>query len=341
MLPTLEKVESMKRQSAKGRLMLLERPKPLKTFIRVIELWLPTADRSALEFGGGLYGPLSDFKAVSQATRFWYDEGLPGKAWAQRHPIVLKDLENSYFKRGAQAAAVGLTCGIALPIFAGPTLKAVLVFFCGSDDEHVGAIETWSTQRGSPGFMGLIDGYYGTAELFEWKSRSTQFSRGLGLPGQVWKSEMPLIMTKLFRPGQFLRWEQAQEVGVTTGLGVPYSYDPNRPWVVTFLSALGTPIARRFEIWVPGLAPDTFILQSDSCDATANLAETYANAVVTKGGGLIGRVLQTGLPQIVENVSGEPAMMKASLERAGVTSAVAMPILDEAGGSKAVVAWYF
>ncbi len=321
--------------------MLLERPNPVKTFIRVTEIWVPNADRSALEFGGGLYGPLLDFKAASQATRFLYDEGLPGKAWAQRHPIVLKDLENSYFKRGAEATAVGLTCGIALPIFAGPTLQAVLVFFCGSDEEHVGAIETWSTQSRSPSFMGLIDGYYGTAELFEWKSRSTQFARGLGLPGQVWQSGMPVVMPNLFRPGQFLRWEQAQEVGVTTGLGIPYTYDPNRPWVVTFLSARGTPIARRFEIWVPGSSPDTMVFHSGTCDSVPDFAESYAGMALAAGDGIVGRVAKTGAPNIIETNEGEPAVTKASLARAGLSSAVAMPILDDDGRSKAVVAWYF
>ena len=30
---------------------------------------------------------------------FGYDEGLPGKAWAARHPILLKDLQQPYFRR--------------------------------------------------------------------------------------------------------------------------------------------------------------------------------------------------------------------------------------------------
>ena len=42
------------------------------------------------------------------------------------------------------AAAEGLTCGIALPIFAGDFLTAVLVIFCGDDQAHAGAIELWA-----------------------------------------------------------------------------------------------------------------------------------------------------------------------------------------------------
>ncbi|WP_245318451.1 hypothetical protein [Bradyrhizobium sp. DOA1] len=44
----------------------------------------------------GLYGEgLSAFKAVSEDLRFGYDEGLPGKAWASGHPVILTKFANS------------------------------------------------------------------------------------------------------------------------------------------------------------------------------------------------------------------------------------------------------
>src|SRR5882757_1967184 len=88
---------------------------PMKTFIRVTEIWVPSQDRSKLQFLDGLYGPLGEFRAVSEQMRFGYDEGLPGKAWAKGHPIILKKFESSYFKRTEAAKAVGLTCGVAVP----------------------------------------------------------------------------------------------------------------------------------------------------------------------------------------------------------------------------------
>ena len=114
----------------------------MKTFIRVVELWVPDRARMRLEFGGGLYDEgLSAFKAVSEELHFGYDEGLPGKAWACAHPVILTKFANSYFKRTDQAVAAGLTCGVAVPVFAGEFLQAVLVLFCGDDEAHVGAIE--------------------------------------------------------------------------------------------------------------------------------------------------------------------------------------------------------
>ena len=90
----------------------------------------------ALQFLDGLYGPLSEFRAVSEQMRFGFDEGLPGKAWASGHPVILKKFENSYFRRTEAAKAVGLTCGVAVPVFAGEQLTAVVVFFCGDDEAH-------------------------------------------------------------------------------------------------------------------------------------------------------------------------------------------------------------
>ncbi len=177
----------------------------MQTFIRVTEIWLPNRDRSRLEFGDGLYGPLGDFRAVSERTSFAYDEGLPGKAWAARHPIILKDLQTSYFRRGEAAKEAGLTSAVALPVMAGDILLAVVVFLCGDDAEHVGAIELWRNDAAVNAEVGLVDGYYGTADAFGWLSRNTKFPRGSGLPGLAWQQGLPVVLHDLGRAHSFLR----------------------------------------------------------------------------------------------------------------------------------------
>jgi hypothetical protein len=156
-----------------------EAVRPMKTFIRVVELWVPDRTRTRLEFGGSLCSEeFSEFKAVSENALFAYDEGLPGKAWASGHPVILTKFANSYFKRTDEAAEAGLTCGVALPVFAGEFLMAVMVVFCGDDVRHVGAIELWHNDPQRSHEMGLVDGYYGTADMFEFNSRHTRFPRG-------------------------------------------------------------------------------------------------------------------------------------------------------------------
>jgi hypothetical protein len=300
----------------------------MQTFIRVTEIWLPNRDRSRLEFGDGLYGPLGDFRAVSERTSFAFDEGLPGKAWAARHPIILKDLQTSYFRRGEAAKEAGLTSAVALPVMAGDILLAVVVFLCGDDAEHVGAIELWHNHAAVNAEMGLVDGYYGTADAFGWLSRNTKFTRGSGLPGLAWRAGLPVVLHDLGRAHSFLRWEDGAKVGLNKGMAIPYrDEEAGRTWVMTFISAQGTPIARRFELWALDPRQDGMVLQAGDGDPDpAGEGSAAPASPVARGEGLVGRAW-SGCSPLVE---GGP----------GTGSAVAIPFLNGARIT-AVVVWRF
>jgi hypothetical protein len=314
---------------------------PVKTsFIRVVEIWHPTPDGKQLQFLDGYYGPLVEFRAVSETMRFGFDEGLPGKAWASGHPIILKQLANSYFKRAEAAQAAGLTCGVAMPVMAGDDIKAVVVLFCGDDDAHVGAIELWHNDPDRSFEMRLVDGYYGSAEIFEFNSKYTKFPRGFGLPGRVWKANMPLIVKDLYRSRSFLRWKEAVEIGINRGLGIPYPHASGQTWVMTFLSALDTPIARRFEIWVPNEAGSGLTFQSGDCDQNTQLVADYQSVTIGKGEGTIGEVWRGSVPAVRANIADDRSPAGRSAAAAALKAMVAMPIIDERG-VKAVVVWYF
>ncbi|MEJ2016682.1 MAG: GAF domain-containing protein [Limibacillus sp.] len=300
---------------------------PVRTFIEVTEVWVPKDGRLILD--GGDYGELKDFAAVSGEESFAKGEGLPGKAWAEAKPIVLKEFEGSYFKRAEAAKAAGLTSAVAVPVFAGDALKAVLVVLCANDDARTGAIEVWAARDD---ILKLDDGYYGAAKHFEWVSQHTQFPRGQGLPGGVWASGMPMLMRDLGSGYRFIRAESAGQAGLTTGLGLPVPTPGGADYVLTLLSARGTPIARRFELW----------------DARSTTVGKQKKAVLTDGlcaregaiwnkerrvnawQGVIGRVLGSGVPVAA---SGAPGLA------AGYDSIVALPIhLD--GELAHIVAWY-
>ncbi|WP_425049551.1 GAF domain-containing protein [Psychromarinibacter sp. S121] len=305
---------------------------PAKTFIEVTEVWVPDGDR--LKLAEGNYGGLEEFAAASRRESFAMGEGLPGKAWAEKRPVVLKGFDGSYFKRTEAATAAGLTSAVAIPVFDGKTLKAVLVVLCGDDDERTGAIEVWHEQDG---LLMLDDGYYGAAKHFEWVSQHTHFPRGQGLPGGVWSSETPILMRDLGSGYRFIRADSAAKAGLTTGLGLPIPVPGGKTFVLTLLSAKGTPIARRFEIWDArsarnGAANEARLI--DGICAREGALWDPDNAgnerVVKAWQGAIGRVLGTGVP-LVEG--GKPGLAN------GYDSMVALPIhLD--GELSHVVAWY-
>lgn len=300
-----------------------------RTFVEVAEVWVPEGDRLVL--GKGAYGALDDFAAVSGKESFAKGEGLPGKAWAEARPVVLKEFEGSYFKRTEAAKAAGLTSAVAIPVFAGDTLRAVLTVLCSDDESRIGAIEVWKQKDDN---LVLDDGYYGAAKQFEWVSQHTQFPRGQGLPGGVWASQTPILMRDLGSGYRFIRAESAGKAGLTTGIGIPVPVPGGATFVLTLLSALGTPLARRFEIWDAREArmgkSGEAVLIDGICEVEGKLWDEDNPRKLSPFKGPLGRVLGTGIP-VVESASvGLPS---------GYRTMVGLPV-HVGGALSHIVAWY-
>ncbi len=308
----------------------------MKTFIKVTEIWIPDKNRTKLEFGSGLYGALTDFKTASEQQRFSYDEGLPGKAWAAGHPIVLNQFEHSYFKRTEAAQKAGLTCGIALPIFSGDFLLAVVVFLCGDDEDHAGAIEVWCNDSANEHSLHVMDGYYGTLEHFEKISRQINMPKGQGIPGLAWATGMPVLREDIGKVNEFIRSADAQQAGITTVLGIPVGKSHEQSYVMTFLSAKATPIAKRIQIWIPDPQGKQLVCQQGYSKNSNNLAEIFETLSVNKGVGALGRVWLTGMPVI----SGNLDESEYNPELDSLSSMLAIPVIKQ-GCLRAIVAFLF
>lgn len=297
-----------------------------ETFIRATEVWTLDAATDRLTLSSGAYGGLDAFSALSGETSFARGEGLPGRAWAERRPIVLKGFEGSYFKRTEAAAAAGLSAGVAMPVFAGETLMGVLTFFCGDRDGLIGAIEVWS-EKDDAGVMTLDDGYFGAAEHFEWVSRRTQFPRGQGLPGTVWETAGAVLFHDLGASHRFVRAESAGKAGLTTGLGVPVPAPGAAPCALTLLSARGAPIARRFEIWTR--EPSGAFALSGGVTEEGPVGPSAAR--LAPGHGMLGKVAETGAPLAADGLGATAT---------GCTALVATPVYRD-GALVQIAAWYF
>lgn len=279
----------------------------MDTFIKAVEYWVPSQDRSILEFGGGLYGTATRFAAISRDLCFGRGEGLPGQAWDAGHPIILKNLEGSYFRRAAAAKAAGLTCGIAVPIFVEQALSAVTVIFCGDDAEHAGAIELWGNDPRESADMNLVDGYYGsTGDTFEFISRSTSFRRGTGLPGLAWDRQAPVFLPDLGKGSGFLRSGGAVKVGINRGFAIPCSTLDGTHYVMAFLSALATPIARQVEIWQPDASGAHLQRSLGFSEADGVLSAPETLAIGDASPGPLGRAFSSGRPSAVEPMIAIP-----------------------------------
>ena len=275
----------------------------MKTFIRAVEYWVPDADGESLTFGGGLFGDATALADASAGLSFARGEGLPGRAWDIGRPIVLQRLEGSYFRRIEAARAAGLTCGIAVPVLRGERIAAVVVFFCGDDEAHAGAIELWGNDPEESHDMTLVDGYYGTTgDTFEFISRATAFRKGNGLPGMAWAQRKPVFLPDLGKGSGFLRADGAVKVGINRGFAIPCATLDGSNVVMAFLSALATPIARRVETWEPDangtLLQRSFGFSEDTQDAAAPTPGSLA--LTATGDSPIARAFTTGVPCVAE-----------------------------------------
>lgn len=305
----------------------------MSTFIKAVEIWEPDKAMTELTLTSGLYGKHKAFEAASQGMVFAYDDGLPGKAWAAERPIILTRLKDSFFKRTDLAFEIGITAVIAMPIFAGEYLHAVVVFMCGEREAQAGAIELW---RGDPDRlyeMGLLEGYYGKMAEFEWISKRLKIMKGRGLPGTVWKTHLPLIMKDLGSSPVFLRAKKAAQAGITTALAIPAWMHESEGYVMSFLSAKGTPIARRFEVWVPDAAGSLLEFADGHCDMGTDLSARYAQRKLDRMTSLSGSVWRTGRPVLTERYDHDEDDVEFE-------ALLALPIMQN-GFFKAVVKFYF
>ncbi|MEM9481075.1 MAG: GAF domain-containing protein [Verrucomicrobiota bacterium] len=266
------------------------------TFIRVTEIWTPNSDGTHLEFHDGIYGELDHFRDLSSKVSFKYGDGLPGAAWKSREPVILKTFEGSLFKRTAEAHEAGLTAAIAIPVFCGEFLKAVIVFLCGHVEELAGAIEVWEQTRSTE--LGLREGFYGDWEKFESLSKSLVFQRGRGLPGITWETGLPQIMGNLETSNSFLRAKVAAEAGIRTGIAIPFYTTGPLDTVLVFLSSTSTPIAKRFEIWKPNEDHSRLCFEGGIEEESDTAEGANAENAIEFGEGPVGKTWATGVPRV-------------------------------------------
>lgn len=132
--------------------------------------------------------------------------------------------------------------------------------------------------------------------------------KGFGLPGQVWEKGLPVIMADLGDSESFIRGRDAKNAGITTALGIPWSNRAGQVYIMTFLSAKATPIARQIEIWLPDDKRKHLFFKDGCSEKTGDLAVVYGAKVFAKGEGAIGRVWLTGVPVIVDDYGVEESI---------------------------------
>ena len=315
----------------------------MTTFIRVAEVWAPTADGTLLELSSGLFHGAPKFGAVSRSLCFGRAEGLPGHAWDAGHPLMLRQLEASYFRRSTAARADGLTCAIALPIFVEERLTSVVVLLCGAGDEQFGAIELWHNDHRISSDLTLAEGYYGASPpALEELTRDSWLPSGSGVPGLAWQRDAAVFIDSVPESRHFLRTQAAAKAGIVRALALPCTVrlPTQETWIISLLSSGSAPIARRVESWLPDEDGATMRRAFGYCEALGRLDSEACASVPVETLGPVGLAYRTAMAQAVPETAAHGALTLEEANAAGLHAVLAVPLVAGAQVSE-VVAFYF
>ncbi len=296
-------------------------------FIKAAEAWLPDLSGQHLVLASATYSELqgealSAFQSESEESRFRINEGLPGKTWAARRPLIWTDLNTNHFKRREVANIAGLVCGASIPVFAGEFMLGIIVLFFADSDASNGAVEVWQNRDYYDRELRLVDGYYGELSNFEFISRHLTIMKGRGLPGLAWESSAPVIMTQLGEANGFLRARNAAESGITSGLAIPFFYTDRDVQALVLLSTQQTPIAKRFEIWAPDQSELYLLFQDGVCAEGSDLQATYRGAAFDRGDSALGHTWLTGRPMVESSSVSTEAVVYIPLLMSGALQSI-------------------
>lgn len=293
-----------------------------RSFVRAIEVWVPDGDM--LQLDSGAYGEHRDFEQASIDLTLRKGQGLPGACWSTMRPEVWHEL-GARFVRADPARTADIGAAVAIPFFHGNELVSIVTFLCGRRDQNEGCIEVWESN--GKGELEHADGYYGNLTRFEEVSRQLKFPRGVGLPGLVFQFGSPQLIDDLRRSNSFLRAAAARESGVASGLGLPIYCGGSIAFVILFLSALKTPLARAFEIWRPdedgGLTRNQAFYSPELIAFGQERATEHSEAGET----LARRAYESALPFAVSTTTRAYPELELA-HAAGIRIAVALPIHD-------------
>ncbi|MEM1026780.1 MAG: hypothetical protein AAGJ38_01720 [Planctomycetota bacterium] len=215
------------------------------------EVWRVSEDESQATLLEGVYGDCEALRLSAGNQTLAAGEGLAGAALARKVPVLLDRLDSESFERCEEAASGGVVAAVALPVFDEAKLTSVAVVMFRGAPEMVGAVELWAGRRGRFE-LGLTEAHYAGLDRFGKVSRHVNFPMGSGLPGLVWQTAMPRVMSGLGQSREFLRSSGAETSGLTDGFGYPVIHRNELKAVMLWLSSGGSPLARLHEVWQAG-----------------------------------------------------------------------------------------
>jgi hypothetical protein len=183
----------------------------------------------------------------------------------------------------------------------------------------------------------LAGGSYGPHAEFRDVSVHRRFARGEGLPGRIWETGRPWVLSH-FRDGSgFQRFEAAKNCKLAAGIGIPVVRRRRIHAVFVLLFGDPTDMPGITEVWAPASHGEHLRLQSGHFGDFDAFRRLSSAVTFEPGLGLPGRVWKAQTPEIWPDVSRDESFIRAAAAASyDLTTGLAWPC-DERSASVAVM----
>ncbi len=215
-------------------------------------------------------------------------------------------------------------------------LSGRLVRRASQPRRYVRGIEVWEP-NGDRSRLVLRQSSYRDADAMADISKDLSFAIDEGLPGDVWKTRMPVIYRRL-TSGPFRRTAAAAAAGLTTGVGIPIFCDGNVVSIVLLLLDGGESLKTVIEHWRVSPASNRYELFGgiySNCEKLRRLSEHVFFPI---GEGLPGFIAERQMPYIGTRFADDSnAVRGVAIAAEQLHSGLGMPLTDSGAASDDVL----
>lgn len=201
---------------------------------------------------------------------------------------------------------------------------------------YVRGIEVWEPNADRSRLL-LKQSSYRDADAMADISKDLSFAIDEGLPGDVWKTRMPVFYRRL-TSGPFRRTDAAAAAGLTTGVGIPIFCDGKVVSIILLLLDGGESLKTVIEHWRVSATSNRYALFGgiySNCEKLRRLSE---HVVFPIGEGLPGFIAERQMPYLGTRFADDSnAVRGVAIAAEQLHSGLGLPLTDSGAASDDVL----
>lgn len=209
--------------------------------VRYVEVWHATPSDGLACAGTRVVG----FGQSDDSGRPPAGYEIAQRSVESRHAVVLHEDNCPSTSQVAEVSGTELVSVVAVPVVRQTVVTGVVIMGLGTG---YGAVEAW--HRDDRDELSIDQSFYAGLPSFQFMNGYIRFPKGGGIPGQIWKSGRPQLVTDPGKSESFVRTFENDPAILDAAIGIPIGSKAGfAESVLLFLSSRQFPFARAVEVW--------------------------------------------------------------------------------------------